>query len=134
MRSLLPAIDEINLIIKSHKPSIVTLCETWLDPSIPNEIINIPGYTIHRKDRNRHGGGLLTYVSDDLQCTIASTDDSLEPSLVDLEVQLLEVSGPHLQAPLLLCNFYNHHLPIPTKKCSLSSISFNLDSQNGMIF
>ena len=67
VRSLLPLIDEISLLIKTQKPTIITLSETWLDLSVPDDIVNIEGYTLLRADRNRHGGGLLTYISRDLQ-------------------------------------------------------------------
>ena len=33
-----------------------------LDSSIPNDEININGYDIVRKDRNRNGGGVALYI------------------------------------------------------------------------
>ena len=30
--------------------------------------ISIPGFQLFRKDRNRHSGGVLIYISDALQC------------------------------------------------------------------
>ena len=104
VRSLLPSIDEISLLIKTQKPTIITLCETWLDPSIPDDIVNNKGYTLHRADRNHHGGGLLTYISRGLQCSASVISTPSDSPLSDLEVQLLEVKHPLLQAPMLLCN------------------------------
>ncbi len=38
---------------------ILAINESKLDDSFTDGEISIPGYTIVRKDRNRHGGGLL---------------------------------------------------------------------------
>ena len=40
------------------------ISETWLDSSVNNESIHIPGYTLYRQDRGPHkpGGGLCVYV------------------------------------------------------------------------
>ena len=32
--------------------------------------IFIPGFNIFRKDRNRHGGGIVVFVKDKLICTV----------------------------------------------------------------
>jgi hypothetical protein len=45
---------------------IVCISETWLDSSIPDNAVEIPDYSIHRNDRNRHGGGVAVYVTNGL--------------------------------------------------------------------
>lgn len=42
---------------------IIAFSDTRLDSNLA-PLYNIPGYTIHSKHRNRHGGGVLMYVSD----------------------------------------------------------------------
>ena len=42
------------------------LSETWLDDNVSNLEIHISNYCIQRKDRNRHGGGVCIYISQDL--------------------------------------------------------------------
>ena len=37
--------------------------ESWLSDEINDNEIFIPGFQIFRNDRNRHGGGVLIYVS-----------------------------------------------------------------------
>ena len=54
--------DLIDFVTVMHDFDIVTLSETYLDNTIPNEKINIPGYDVYRNDRNRHGGGVCTYI------------------------------------------------------------------------
>ena len=43
---------------------ILAINETRLDCTISNGEINIPGYVIERKDRNRSGGGVALYTSE----------------------------------------------------------------------
>ena len=40
--------------------------ETWLSSDILDNEIVISGYNLARKDRNRHGGGLVIYVRNDV--------------------------------------------------------------------
>ena len=61
VRSLLPKIDQISVEFSEY--DIIALTETFLDASIENDDINIPGYyPPFRKDRSRHGGGVCIYV------------------------------------------------------------------------
>ena len=41
---------------------ILAISETWLSDKIPNELVNIPGFNVYRKDRPSHGGGVLIYI------------------------------------------------------------------------
>ncbi len=66
-QSLIPCLDELKLWLKNNPYQIITLSETWLDGSVHDTEVNIPGYNIERKDRNRHGGGVAVYVKDDIR-------------------------------------------------------------------
>ena len=60
-------IDELLANVQILKANIVILTESKLDNTIPNNIITIPGFHEPlRRDRNRHGGGCLVYVSQNL--------------------------------------------------------------------
>ena len=52
--------------VVSNSFDIFTISETWLDSSVNNESIHIPGYTLHRQDRGPHkpGGGLCVYIKE----------------------------------------------------------------------
>ena len=63
VRSLLPKIDNLRILSSVFSPDIICLVETWLDTAILDSEIAIQGYSIIRLDRNRHGGGVLLYVS-----------------------------------------------------------------------
>ena len=58
-RSLVPKLDELSAVIEAHNPDIVSIVESWLCADISDSELHIPGYQIFRKDRHRHGGGVL---------------------------------------------------------------------------
>ena len=59
---------------------IVCIVESWLCDSILNSEIFLSGYIIFRRDRDRHGGGLLIFVRIELYASIIPM-----PLIVDLE-------------------------------------------------
>ena len=54
VNSLLLHIDEIRTLVKD------------LDENIHDDLVSIEGYTIRRRDRNRHGGGVAIYIWDSI--------------------------------------------------------------------
>ena len=46
-------LDELRLFCDEHKPHVLSLNETWLDNSILDSELAIPGYNIIRQDRDR---------------------------------------------------------------------------------
>ena len=65
-RSIMPKFDELCAIVQSSQPDIICIVESWLSSDIENKEIDIPGYVLHRLDRNRQGGGIVLYTSTDL--------------------------------------------------------------------
>ena len=65
MCSLLPKLDIITTELSTY--DIITIIETHLDQTISNHNIFIDGFhpPIH-KDRNRHGGGVAIYITDQI--------------------------------------------------------------------
>ena len=66
VNSLLSKIDEIRDIANRIKPAVLGITLSKLDSSITNMEVNINGYSIIRNDKNRHGGGVASYVKNDL--------------------------------------------------------------------
>ena len=62
--SLVRHIDELKMVMSSQTLDILAINETRLDSTIPDKDISIIGYNVIRKDRNRHGGGVLLYVKE----------------------------------------------------------------------
>ena len=75
-RSIYNKIDSVRLEITKTQPDILNISETWLNDSINNIEVDIPGYNLLRYDRGRdelgnikRGGGLCTFVKIGLLCT-----------------------------------------------------------------
>ena len=50
--------------ICAHRFDVVAVTETFLDDSVHDSHIIPPGYSVFRRDRNRHGGGVALLVRD----------------------------------------------------------------------
>ena len=62
--------DLIELLeILEHKFTLIVLNETWLDET-EHEFFKLDGYEMHSVPRNRHGGGVLIYSRQHIQCYI----------------------------------------------------------------
>ena len=97
MCSLLPKLDIITTELSTY--DIITIIETHLDQTISNHNIFIDGFhpPIH-KDRNRHGGGVAIYITDQIAFYeskhLSNIDKALEGKLpvflvVDFNVNML---------------------------------------------
>ena len=61
-RSIVPKHDELCAVVEANNPDIICIVESWLCSDILDSEVDLPGYDVHRLDRNRHGGGILVYV------------------------------------------------------------------------
>ena len=60
-------LEELTDICRTLKIDVLILSESKLDQTIPNHLITIPGYHEPlRHDRNRHGGGVIMYIAENL--------------------------------------------------------------------
>jgi hypothetical protein len=73
-KSILNKRDELMIRIGLEKPGIIGVTETWLNESIDDSVIAIPGFKICRRDRSdsskTRGGGVLFYVKEDIQIEV----------------------------------------------------------------
>ena len=54
---------QVKNLVSENDFDILTLSETWLNGSVDNSEISIPGYTIKRLDRqNKTGGGVCVFI------------------------------------------------------------------------
>ena len=54
--------DPIHSTLQNGLCDIFALSETKLDESFPTAQFHITNFVLHRKDRNAHGGGVITYT------------------------------------------------------------------------
>jgi len=57
-------------------PDVVCIVETWLDGEICDQELVIDGYCVVRRDRNRHGGGVLMYIRASLEYNVLPVSDN----------------------------------------------------------
>ncbi|CAB3988901.1 RNA-directed DNA polymerase from transposon BS, partial [Paramuricea clavata] len=98
--SLVSHIDELKMVMSSQTLDILAINETRLDSTIAHKDISIIGYNVVRKDRNRHGGGVLLYVKETWNfLTKQITSD------IDLEILTIEIIGKFVK-PFLVTTWY----------------------------
>ncbi len=61
--------DDLEALLSAHQPDIVAITETFLDEEINDPEIVSNSYTVFRRDRNRHGGGVRALVKDSISAT-----------------------------------------------------------------
>ena len=88
IRSLYYKHDEIKLLLAESNIDVLCLSETWLDSTIPDSQIHIPGYTLERKDRNREGGGVLMYIRHDISYDVRYDITSVSSHVENLWVEV----------------------------------------------
>lgn len=83
-------LSHVKDIVKRNKLHILAVCETKLGPDISENDVNIEGYRLWRKDRNRRGGGVALYVANHVYT-------KLNPDLriPGIEVIWIEMILPH---------------------------------------
>ena len=94
VRSLCPndrtkRIDEIHsLLCIRDGYDIICISETWLNSSITNDMIDIQGYQLFRKDRmDKKGGGVAIYVSETIPARQRENLEHQSLEMLSLEIQ-----------------------------------------------
>jgi len=62
--------DELEAILCENDVDIRCFIETWLNKTVPIDLVNISGYVMHRSDRKdeRRGGEVAVFVRHNLPC------------------------------------------------------------------
>ena len=66
LRSNIGAVQELI----TNNIDICVLSETRIDESFPNQQFSIRNYETFRRDRNKHIGGLLFYINENISCKL----------------------------------------------------------------
>ena len=88
VRSLILHFCDFRDYLTRNSYDIIGVSETWLRPHTTNNIINIPGYNLVRRDRLTRGGGVALYIKGSLNYTISysSANETLEELWVELSI------------------------------------------------
>ena len=100
INSLLPKIHELRHIAVETNAAVIGISESKLDDSVLNAEIEIEGYSLTRSDRNRHGGGVVCYIRENINYNL-HTNFSQEFENIVLDLLL-----PNTK-PILIGIFYN---------------------------
>jgi len=89
VQSILPKIDELEVVAALKKPDVICLTETWLNSSIDSSVINVTDYRLCRTDReDRKGGGTAIYVRRDInyfdKTTSYRVSNEVEYTLIEI--------------------------------------------------
>ena len=82
---ILSKIDQLKIILRKQFFDIFAVTESKLDHNIDDAEIEIKGYTVFRRDRNRHGGGVLFYINDKWSVTNVISHEHLEFLSLDIK-------------------------------------------------
>ena len=122
--SLTKYIDQLRIYMYDKPLDILTLNETRLDDNISDKYIEISGYEIVRKDRNRIGGGVAIYYRDHLN--VRNRDELVPEGVEAVCVEVLKTKC----APLLISTIYRP----PSSKVDIfekiENLVQNLDNEN----
>ena len=95
----------LSTMIKDYV-DLLLISETKIDSSFPTAQFHIDGYTIHRRNRDENGDGLLLYVREDVPSALLKTDSEIEAFYVELTIR---------KKKWLLCCSYNPNKTFITK-------------------
>ena len=80
---------------------MITLSETWLDDSICDTEVSLPGYSLLRRDRNRHGGGVAIFISASIK--FLHRPDLQSAAIENMWIELF----PNGKRSILICCAYH---------------------------
>ena len=120
-RSLPRHFDDVAALVSSHRPDVLALSETWLDSSIDDKEISLPGFVLFRLDRNRYGGGVAIYCADYLSCSVITNG----PTASGVEFLWVSVNSPQSHSSFALGCFYR---PPSANSHSVQNICDNIES------
>ena len=121
---------------------LIMVVETWLSAHILNYELNIPGYCLLRRDRNRHGGGVLVYVSSSLPFNTLHHSQDLELLLLECNVgQSKFTFGSFYRPPssdLSQCMVKLHTILSSLRPANLANLvicgDFNIDANASLLY
>ena len=85
--SILPKLDSLRALCGSECYDAIIVKETWLNSDIQDSELYIQGYSLLRKDRNCHGGGVCIYLAAHLSFRCVSHHPNLEMIKTEISVR-----------------------------------------------
>lgn len=110
-RSIVGKIMEILNLLKKEKVDIMFLCETWLSEDIRSSSLNLPNYTIIRRDRKdgRTRGGVAILIKKEYEVKD-------RPDLQENDIEAVVVELAVGRTSIILCSFYKSEIVTSTER------------------
>ena len=69
----------------------LAITESKIDDTFPDSQFSVPNYTMYRRDRNQHGGGVLSYIRSDVPNRRLTDIDTNDLEIIINEISLQKV-------------------------------------------
>ena len=86
--SLLWRLDQLNILIEEEKSHVIGINETKIDSNISDTDIQIEGYEVVRRDRNKWGGGVALYIHKSISADYEVRLDLMHYRLESFSIQI----------------------------------------------
>ena len=85
--TLLKHLDELRILVDQEMPHVTGINETKIDSSISDTDIQIEGYRVVRRGRNKWGGGVALFIHESISnyCILS---DLMDNNLESLSIQI----------------------------------------------
>ena len=83
--------DEIKPLLAEKTVDILFISENKLDPSFRNELFQVEGYRLERRDRNEFGGGVAAFVRTDIPARRRKDLEMQQTESIYYEVNINEI-------------------------------------------
>ena len=96
--SLVKHIEELRILVLTHKFDLIAINESRLDQNVADSQIRIVGYDIIRRDRYRHAGGICIYLKTNINHRVRA-----EITLSNMEALCVEIQNTNSKSFAVLC-------------------------------
>ena len=113
-RSICNKLNEFHVVIKTIKPSLCAVTESWLNSNVSDQFLDIDNqYTIYKHNRESRGGGVFLMVAN----IIKSREVSINLDLPGVEIVCVDLVTPNELIRIVLCY----------RSTSLANVSLDLN-------
>ena len=120
-----------------NDPDIFAVTETFLDLTVDNAELEIDGYNLYRKDRNRHGGGVAIYIRSVIPHNLITMNNDIESLWLELTLKHRYAIGCLYRPPSSSKDYHDkiiHEIELITNKFTnmvlLGDFNYNCDVNN----
>jgi len=115
--------DEIKELLTDKIVDFLVIAETKIDQSFNDNLFQVEGFKMFRRDRNSNGGGLLIFINSDFPCSRKIDHESENLENISLEIHLNKskwlIMGIY-KPPSMQDNTFNEYFTTNLDKCTMN--------------